>query len=682
METPVKNLVDIVELAPNDALLPIFECVVNSIIALKLTEIKKEDKKIQIQIFRGNPPKQATIENINTISNIKIIDNGIGFNDKNFNSFKEPYSKLYKEHFGCKGIGRFTGLAAFQEIHIASNYFENGIWKYREFKFNASNEIYDVVEKDNSETKENKTIVELINCNNSIILDKTAINVQEIAYEIMQHCLIYYLGGDLPIIEVWDREKDENPIEIVNDLYKKLENERERDFEVKGEVFKVYIMKTLKENKRKNHYIHYCANSRVVGSPKNLSKVNSIFSYPIVKNSNQYFLDNYVVSDYLDKRTYNSRNGFKIPQDNENNLFGYDSNISFQDIETALSLVLEEQFDDFIKKSKNQNIQEIEEYITSKAPRYQSFLKNKDLLNDIPYNLPDDKKEEWLYQKSFKAREKVDEQIQKFILNKKVDKESIESIIAEIKATTAYNADNLADYMFRRKAIIRLFDKFLDADEKGEYKLESDMHNLIFPMGLTIDDIDYESHNLWLLDERFATYKFIGSDKKITSISQKKSLKEPDLLLTNTESLPLFDNRLSYGQNNSGEISSLVIFEFKRPGEIAHQKHKTDYRWEYSDLIEKYFDDFLYNPNKTNYKGNHIKVEKTTPKFGYVILDFIPTPLEDYNKGKGWQKTPFGSFYKMWGELNLHIEVLTFRKLIEFANKRHNPFFDKLFVVK
>ena len=482
------------------------------------------------------------------------------------------------------------------------------------------------------------------------------------------------------MIEVWDKEQEENPLERVNELYKKLENERERDFYVKGQSFKVYIMKTLKENKRKNHYIHYCANSRVVGVPKNLNKVNSIFSYPIVKDGKQYFLDNYVVSDYLDKRTYNARNGFKIPQDNENNLFGANSEISFQDIETELSLILEEQFDDFIKKSKDKNIQEIEDYINSKAPRYRSFLRNKDILNDIPYNLPEDKKEEWLYQKSFKAIKKVDEQIQTFIDNKKVDEESVKAIIDEIKATTAYNVDNLADYMFRRKAIIKLFDKFLDADEKGEYKLESDLHNLIFPMGLTNDEVDYESHNLWLLDERFATYKFIGSDKKITAMSQKKSLKEPDLLLTNTEPFPLFDNRISYGQNNSDEISSLVIFEFKRPGEIAHQKHKTDYRWEYSDLIEKYFDDFLYNPNKTNYKGNHIKVDKTTPKFGYIILDFVPNPLEEYNKGKGWQKTPFGSFYKMWGELNLHIEVLTFRKLIEFANKRHNPFFDKLFV--
>jgi hypothetical protein len=232
------------------------------------------------------------------------------------------------------------------------------------------------------------------------------------------------------------------------------------------------------------------------------------------------------------------------------------------------------------------------------------------------------------------------------------------------------------------KVILVVYDPYnWFPNEKGEYKLESDIHNLIFPMGITIDDVNYETHNLWLLDERFASYKFIASDKPLSSVSQKKSRKEPDLLMTD-EPLNIFDIRLSYGTSNSGEIVSLVIFEFKRPGETAYQKNKTDYRWEFSELVEKYFDDFLYNPNKKNYKGKSIMVDKTTPKFGYIILDVIPPLLEDYNIGKGWRKTPFGSFYKMQDGINLHIEVLTFAKLLEFTRKRHNPFFDKLFVVK
>lgn len=231
--------------------------------------------------------------------------------------------------------------------------------------------------------------------------------------------------------------------------------------------------------------------------------------------------------------------------------------------------------------------------------------------------------------------------------------------------------------MTRRKAILDLFDKFLDADENGDYKLEEDIHNLIFPLGLTSNELDYENHNLWILDERFISYRFIASDKSITSYSQVKSSKEPDLILT--ENPYMFDNPISFGDKSSGEVNSMVIFEFKRPGDIAHQKRRTDYTWEFSELVEPYFDEFIYKPIKKNYKGNQVIVKESTPKFGYIILDIIPEPLERYNKGRGWKKTPFGTFFKISGELNLHLEVMTFRQLLNSSKQRHNPFFNKLF---
>ena len=68
------------------------------------------------------------------------LDNGIGFNEKNYKSFETPFSKINKE-FGCKGIGRFTVLAAFENLRARSNYFENGDWHYREFEFNSNDEL-------------------------------------------------------------------------------------------------------------------------------------------------------------------------------------------------------------------------------------------------------------------------------------------------------------------------------------------------------------------------------------------------------------------------------------------------------------------------------------------------------------------------------------------------------------
>jgi hypothetical protein len=672
MIVPVKNIVETVDLTPKDALLPLFECIVNSIISLMKSTIPRKSKEIQVRILRGDAPNQMTTSNIHTIHSIAISDNGYGFDDANFKSFETPFSKINKQ-YGCKGIGRFTALAAFKKIRICSNYSEKNNWKYREFEFDADKEISSV-KLDNSTDKTYKTTVELIECFNPIVKDKTALSLEEIAQEIMHHCLIYYLNDTLPIIKVFDGENELN----INELFNNLSKENERTFDIGHHSFKAYVTKTLKEGNRKNHYVYYCANSRVVGQPKNINK--SLFAYPLNKNGQLFFLDVYVVSDYLNKKAYNARNGFAIPPEKEQSLFESDVT-SFQEIEEGLVHVLEEEYEPHVKESQVRGFNELKNYIITSAPRYKSLLNNPSLLNSIPPNLTDDKKEEALYKISFNARRTVEKHIQEFISNKQISEETIEKIKQDIKDKTAFDIDSLADYMMRRKAIIDLFDKFLEADSEGKYKLEEDIHNIIFPMGLTNDELGYESHNLWLLDERFLTYKFIGSDKSITSFSQKKSSKEPDLICLD-EKPQMFDNPIGFGDKSNGEINSMVIFEFKRPGGIAHQRSKSNYRWEFSELVEPYFDEFLYSEDKKNYKGKHVVLKKETPKFGFVIIDFLPPKLEEYNKDKGWSKTPFGTFYKMYPEKNMYIEVMTFTKLIEYAKNRHMPFFDKLFTPK
>ena len=74
-----------------------------------------------------------------------------------------------------------------------------------------------------------------------------------------------------------------------------------------------------------------------------------------------------------------------------------------------------------------------------------------------------------------------------------------------------------------------------------------------------------------------------------------------------------------------------------------------------------------------------MNVRDNTPKFGYIILDSIPEELERYNKTKNWNRTPFGTFYKIVSGSNMHLEAMTFTTLIDAAKKRHSPFFDRLF---
>ena len=170
MIVPVKNIVEQVDLTSDDVLLPLLECVVNSIIGIQQLPKENTERKIQIQIERGQLPQNPTFENLKTISAFKIIDTGIGFIDKNYKSFETPFSQINKD-YGCKGIGRFTVLAAYQNYSVRSTFKENGKWYKRVFKFSTDKEI-ETIEFNETENQEIKTIVEINNCINPIILEK------------------------------------------------------------------------------------------------------------------------------------------------------------------------------------------------------------------------------------------------------------------------------------------------------------------------------------------------------------------------------------------------------------------------------------------------------------------------------------------------------------------------------
>jgi hypothetical protein len=663
MDTPAKNLVEVVDLLPSDALLPILECVSNSIISLSQSDLTLEQREIDVEIVRGEPRQDTLFLTTKPIKDVIVTDNGIGFNEMNFASFKTPYSNALRQDFGCLGVGRFSVLAAFRGMKIRSNFRVNGHWKYREFNFDTVNEVKPIVYEDSSE-KTHRTVVEMLDLYNDVLLDKTAVPLEDIANQIMKHFFIFYLSNNLPKITL--HESDCEPLN-VNDLFKDVSKGSERHFEILDETFKLYITRNPKTTNRRTHYYHYCADSRVVGRGKRLSNLDSIFSYPLIDEHTESFLDVFVVSTYLDERKYTTRNGFRIPSTQEER--SYENEITLQDIGQQAAGILRDKYSEHVKKTQQQNIIEWQGYMAA-SPRFNSLLKDEEVLRNLPANTPDDKKEEYLHRIIYSRLKKVDEIIQEFIDAKKIDEESIQEVVKVIQHKAVLDSDKLADYMIRRRAIIDLFEKFLEADKKGDYKLEADIHNLIFPKGYTSENTPYEGHNLWLLDERFVSYKFIASHKPMRGYSNVASRKAADIAM--------FDNPIGLGDKESGDISSLVIFEFKRPGDVASTP--SGHRWEFSKLTDKYFDEFRYG--ETKHKGRHVNVRPTTPKFGFIILSHIPEALENYNLERGWRRTPFGSFYRTTPESNMHLEAMTFDDLIAAARLRHNPFFDKLFLTR
>ena len=603
MELAVKDLVETIDLSKSDTMLPIYESIVNSIISL--SKVERDNKTIDIHIEREVLEDEPNLfgKKPSIIKNVTIIDNGEGFTTNNYDSFCKPYSPINKK-YGCKGIGRFTILAMFSQVHVISIYKESGKWWRREFWFDIIDEIHNST-NDPLEGEHNPyTSVSLLNCCNEELISSTAVNAEDIAKGIMEHCFIYYLCNNLPQINVVEISKNKTNNKSLNvlDYFSKEAKDKERDVVVYDEKFHLYITKSNKTTSRKYNYVTLCANSRSVGEKKNMAEYDSLYSYPILEDGETWFLDIYVVSDYLDKKINNSRTAFKMPERNDP-MISFDNQqhiISIEDIMKTITKEVSSLYASYAQKTKEKNIEEVRNYISNSAPQYRSFLYRQDVLDAMPPNLSDDKKDEYLHGVAYKENKKLNEKIESFIKLQDVNEDRIKEIIDTIKAKTAFDSDSLADYVFRRKAIIDLFEKMLDAHEDGKYELESMIHNLIFPMGLTNRQITYQYHNLWLLDDRLSSFKFIASDKSITSFSQIKSSREPDLILINDEN-NLVDSRISFGDKDAGEIGMMVIFEFKRPGDTAHQKNKSDFRWEFSELLEEYFDDFLYGKEKSTW---------------------------------------------------------------------------------
>lgn len=313
MNTPASNMVEIVYLSPSDALLPILECVSNSIISLNQSGLPVDERKIDVEIVRGKVASGLFSE-IKPIQDVIITDNGVGFTDKNLESFETPHSNVLR-HVGCLGVGRFTVLAAYTRMKIRSNYQMNGHWKYRELEFDIPNELNRISDR-NSEDTSPKTIVEIQEMYNPTLVDKTAVSVEQIAKEIMEYFLIFYLSGNLPQITILESDRSAPP-QSVNHLYEEVSKENEATFNVSDQKFKFYITRNPRITSRKNHYVHYCADSRTVGRGKRLGALDSIFNYPLLNRPGESFLDVYVVSEYLNKHKVDVRNAFRIPKTKE-----------------------------------------------------------------------------------------------------------------------------------------------------------------------------------------------------------------------------------------------------------------------------------------------------------------------------------------------------------------------------
>lgn len=662
-----------IDIEPDEYLLPLHEVVVNSIQSI---EDSKEPKfgTISIKVIRR---KQLSLEGgfeepYRAIEGFEIYDNGVGFVKKRFQAFNDAFTDLNKVK-GCKGVGRYTVLACFGSMEINSTFFENNNWFNRTFKFDVINGISPENEDNLTDSSEQdlKTVIKLNNYKNDFqdYITKNRVSLIDIAEGIIQHCLLYFINNQAPLIRIYDDNAPDQSI-FLNDLYSnivKFDNQV-KSFRLKN-IKSPFKLNYLRNYKTKSHSFHLCANNREVGKKMSISIYIPSFVQSLQDELDErYYLSVYITGDFLDGKANYQRNRFSIPHKVDDKS-SFDE-ISIEELLKDISDNVRIHYSDCIMSAEKEKNIRIRSYILNpKKPRliFKHLLTVEDIFNDIPANITDERLESELHKKVYHLELKRSKAFEKAFSKKKYDKDEFGSIINFIlKEEAAFSADKLADLMVGRKAIIKLFRKYLEWRNDENYMLEEDLHNIIFTMGAETDSMPKDYHNLWLLDERLNFHSFTTSDRSLNSNKHidLKSRKETDLLI--------YDFPWAYS-DNPNKINSLVVFEFKRPG----RDMKTSKDKKLDSQVSEYFEKLMESKSKSD-KGKLLNIEETTPKFGYIVCD-LHKDLIDYNiKNNYFKKTPYGTLYKINTELNQYFEVMSYETMIEFAEKRHDAFFQAL----
>lgn len=640
-------------------LIPLYEAVVNSLHAIEERRINEKffkDGKIVIEAVRDGQISLLEDE-VAPISSFIISDNGIGFNEQNMQSFLESDS-TYKSNIGGKGVGRFSWLKVFKNASISSVYNYNETFLKREFLFSLEDKYIDDTLTECNDSNDCLTTIKLNNCLPDYQSDIPK-QIDTIAKGIIQHCLVYFLDLNCPQIIL----KDDLETIVLNQLFRekfKPEDNYE-EFLIQERKFSLLNVKIEDKNFNGNK-LYLCANNRLVASEDPGKYIVDLDRQIFEKYGFLYV--GVLTSEYLDEHVDMNRLSFTLPKRED---------CLFQEI--TLDIIMEnschkvkEYLMEYLKPITEEKIERIKRYTSSVAPQYRHLNEYMpDEFLNIKPNLSDDKLDDTLHslKRIFEKRSKKEQSA----LIKKIDDDSLKQedfeidLKKQVKKIIDTNASVLAEYVTHRKAIIELLDLGIRKQDDGKFNKENYLHNLIYPMRSTADDIELDAHNLWLIDEKLSYCNFISSDVPFDKDNKQE---RTDILILDNP-VAVSDNK-----NDGTAFDTIIIFELKKP-------MRNDYTETNNPITQltNYAMKILDGKAKDKY-GRLINTSPVTKFYLYAVCD-ITDKIKQHAKMFGYKPTIDGLGYYWYNEnINAYYEILSYDKILNDAKKRNRIFFDKL----
>ncbi len=466
------------------------------------------------------------------IKELKIIDNGDGFNDINIKSFC-TYGSDLKESLGCKGIGRLCFLKIFNKVDVVSLIKKNN----QKISFNFSDEFTEGLIKKETENSidGNKTTISFGNIKDSY---KRALDISYYKERLYHHILpLLYLRKDTQKIEInfiHNQNKDDNSSIKTEDLpafeTKRFEIQEHQTNDKSKIAFVLHysFVESTKSDGLLNDY--YCANDRAVCKFKD----KELKITPLQKNKTTFLL----TSAFLDKAVNDERNDFTIYPKQVDLMH----HLSWEQINIALKKeikdILYKKFPDLETENKK-----ITKAIKEENLHLIDYLQDIDSLGGLVNSESIIEKAELLF-----LKDKSD-------FRKELKKTSNKDSQEVIRKASDLAGKELIEYVLTRDKII---DQLGILDLKKE-KDEEIVRNHFLQRGKVGTDyspIPAKENRLWLLDDKFMTYNYVASEKAINTLLDSIGLNK-------TDSLDRFDIGI-YSNSNSSETKKVILIEMKK----------------------------------------------------------------------------------------------------------------------
>jgi hypothetical protein len=405
------------------------------------------------------------------------------------------------------------------------------------------------------------------------------------------------------------------------------------------------------------HNAVLCANRRDV---KSVSLVRSLgTSSQFDDNNRRFTYALYVASDYLDQTVDNYRLDFEIPEDAP--LLVEAGVVSRKQIEDAIADAARGFLHEFLAKARERKEEIVASYVANENPALRSVPHYcPEIFDEIEPSSTPEKLNEVLYRHKGRAEFAIRKNSEKLL---KTQAKSVSEVEADYQALTAqiteFQKDNLVNYLCDRKRMIALLEKKLELNADGKFSNEDIIHDLIFPRKTTTDQLSFENHNLWIIDECLTFHAFAASDKPLNQTMHSSSDERPDIV--------------AFAEIDEDKIARAVsLLEFKKPQRSNFDEDPTRQLYRYLREIKD--SKKVRLPN-----GRDLNVSETTRYYCYAICD-ITSAIHEYAENNGNYARLKGELgYYMYNRtLNAHTEILHFDKIVFDAKRRHKAFFEKL----